>query len=182
LEAKMTAVQTQSVKPTLDLGRLYRVFNALPVEPEGFNKAGDPLDAKGKVMPQRESQKFFLQDGEVFDEAGALVEKLPKHIREKVAAMVAAHPFPGITHPGRLLICPVPGCEFRTTVEGFNREHKRQHQDVTPEQWAELEGKAGRKPQAFGLGDFAEPDTMLEHFTAGPGQRPPTRESAQGEG
>ena len=170
-------VQVQS-GTGLDWNRLYRVFNALPVQPEGFDKRGDPLDARGKVMPQRESLKYFLQDGLLYDEAGHLLEKAPKHVLAIVDRMKAKHPFPGITHKGKVVQCPAPGCGFRTTVQEYYREHKHLHSEITGEQWRQLEGGV-KPPPVFNLGDFADPTEVMEGFV---GAAPPQRESPQGEG
>lgn len=176
-------VRVQSGPRRLDEGRLYRVWNGLPVQPEGFNKAGDPMDAKGKIMPQRTSVKYFLQDGLIFDLAGELVEKPPKPVVEWAEKMKEEGAFPGITASGRVITCPASGCSFRTTVERFYLGHRLQHKDISDERWAELEGKAGVKRAPFSLSDFVDPkDGMRAMGESLLGVGAPMRESPQGEG
>jgi len=178
-----SVVEVKGGEPRLDEQRLYRAFNGLPVQPRGFNKQGDPIGQGGRILAQRESVKYFLQDGMLFDEAGALVpaDRVPKLVQKQVDEMKANAPFPGITEPGRVLKCPAPGCPFRTTVENFYREHKRLHQEISPEQWMELEGTAGQKSVPYSLSDFADPKSALERGMPEAGTLPPRRESPQGE-
>ncbi len=173
----MTTTQTGR----LDWNRLYVVFNLMPGNIEGFDRRGNPLDKRGKVMPMRESAKYILQDGRIFDEAGNLVEHPPAEVRKRLEEMRENHPSAGVTHEGVLRPCPVPGCGFRTTREEFYRDHKKLHKDVTAEQWAELERGGRGRPVVLNLSDFANPTEVMD-FVTGARQSPPQRESGQGEG
>lgn len=176
----MTA-QTQTEEKRVDFRRLYRIINLIEGEIEGFDRAGNPINARGKVLAQRESVRYILQDGAIFDESGKPAERIPPRVKKMVDAMRDEHPFPGVTHAGRVIECPVPGCNYCTTVDSFYREHRRQHRDVTTEQWAALEGGKGQKQTVFTLSDFAEPKYLVDDLTEGAG-RARSQESPQGEG
>lgn len=172
---------TQTTEPKLDWDQLYLIFNLMPGPIEGFDRQGNPLDKRGKVMPVRESQKFILQHGRVFDEAGALVEKPPRNVVQMVEEMREKHPQPGITHAGRVWRCPVPGCSFVRSKEEHYREHKRLHKEISTEQWARLEGAKDIR-QVVNLSDFQDPSEVMHHFTEGVAGTAPVRESPQGDG
>lgn len=179
----MTATQTAQVaERTVDWNRLYLMFNQMPGNIAGFDRRGNPMTAGGRAVPIRQTERFILQDGFIFDAAGKIAEKVPKAIRDQVEEMRGERPSPGITHEGKVRPCPVPGCTFRTTREEFYREHKRLHKDIGPQQWAQLEGRGGSAPLKLNLSDFANPQEMMEQFTEGAGASPPEHESPQGEG
>ena len=176
----MTAVQTNG--RTFDPLGLYDEILFMPGDVDGFDRKGNPLNVKGKVLPVRASVKYRLQDGLVFDAAGVRVEKPPKQVRDQVEKMIAEHPRPGITHAARWRRCPVPGCTFRTPRDEFYRGHRQLHKEVGDEEWSRLEGGAGPKPVVFNLGDFANPTEVMQQFTEGGAGAQPRSESPQGEG
>ncbi len=179
----MTATeQAQGSERRVDWARLYLMFNQMPGNIAGFDRRGNPMTAGGRPVPIRQTERFILQDGFIFDAMGRIAEKVPKAIRDEIERMARERPSPGITHEGKVRPCPAPGCTFRTTREEFYREHKRMHKDIGPEQWAQLEGRGGNAPMRLNLSDFANPAEMMERFTEGAGASPPQQDSPQGEG
>jgi len=166
---------------TLDFGRLYVVFNVMPGNITGFDRKGNPLGKRDKTLPVRESERYILQDGMIFDEAGKPVKAPPPEVTKRVQEMRDQHPSAGVTHAGVVRPCPVPGCGFRTTREEYYREHKRLHRDITAEQWMQLEAGWGARPVTLNLSDFANPSEVMDLMT-GQGQAMSHRESGQGEG
>ena len=96
----MSAVQTK--ERTFDPLGLYDEILFMPGDVDGFDRKGNPLNVKGKVLAVRESVRYRLQNGEIFDAAGQLVEDPPKRVREQAEKMRAEHPRPGITHAARM--------------------------------------------------------------------------------
>ena len=176
----MSATQTKA--PTFDPQALYDEILFMPGNVDGFDKKGNPLDRRGKILPVRESVKYRLQNGAIFDAAGQPVEDPPENVRKQLETMRAEHPRPGITHAARMRKCPVPGCPFRTPREEFYRGHRLLHKEVSDEEWQRLEGGAGPARPTFSLGDFADPSEVMDRFTGGEGGTAPETESGQGEG
>ena len=176
----MSAVETK--ERTFDPLGLYDEILFMPGDVDGFDRKGNPLNAKGKILAVRESERYRLQNGSIFDAGGQLVEDPPKRVREQVEKMKADHPRFGITHAARMRKCPVPNCPFRTPREEFYRGHRRLHMEVSDEEWARLEGGAGPQRPMFSLGDSANPSEFMQQFTGGAGGTAPETESAQGEG